>query len=400
MKAIVGGAGIAGLALASRLAHAGWEVTVLETSAAPRDEAYMIDLFGSGHEAAARMGLISRLAPLQYRFDGIRWMTASGHSGARLSREVVERLLLGRWMTLLRSDLERAVLDSLPATVELRFGASIHEIRTPADTVQVRLESGEVIRADVLIGADGLHSRIRDLVFGEGSSWIRRLSLDAASLVIESGELNAELKNEIQFLSVPGRQVGFYPLRDGAVVVSFLRRTDLAATRGYVPAHEALTSAYGDLKWRVPLVLERAKQLSSITYEEVGQVVMARWCHGRVALLGDACQAAALLPGQGASMALAASYVLADELCRGQAVTDALARYEHRVRPQLAQLRRGSRRAGEWLVPATAAGLMARNATIRLSNRPGFARLLRPVIDAVSESLLDRNDTRVVNAGG
>jgi 2-polyprenyl-6-methoxyphenol hydroxylase-like FAD-dependent oxidoreductase len=350
----------------------------------------MIDLFGSGYEAAVRMGLIPRLVPLQYRFDGIRWMTESGHTGARLSRAVVENLLQGRWMSLVRSDLERAVLDTLPATVELRYGASIHEVRTPEDTVQVRLESGEVIRADVLIGADGLHSRIRDLVFGEGSSWIRRLSLDAASLVIESPELNAELKNEIQFLSVPGRQVGFYPLRDGAVAVSFLRRTDLVAAKGWVPAHEALTSAYGDLKWRVPHVLERAKQLSSITYEEVGQVVMARWVHGRVALLGDACQAAALLPGQGASMALAASYVLADELCREQAAPEALEKYERRVRPQLAQLRRGSRRTGDWLVPSTAAGLMARNATIRLSNRPGLARLLRPVVDAVSETLLAR----------
>ncbi len=390
MKAIVGGAGIAGLALASQLGRGGWEVTVLKTGTAPRDEPYMIDLFGSGHEAAARMGLLPRLAQYQYRFDGIRWLKATGRSSAWLSREVLEQLLQGRWMSLLRSDLEREVLAQLPGNVEIRYGARIQDIRTPVGAVQVHIENGDAFTADVLIGADGLHSRIRDLVFGESASWIRFLSLDAASLVIESAQLNEELSNEIQLVSVPGRQVGFFPLREGAVAVSFLRRTEGSALRARAPAHQALASAYGDLKWRVPLILERARDASSIRYEEVGQVVMAHWCRGRVALLGDACQAAALLPGQGASMSLAAACVLAEELCSERNVKEALARYEHRVRPQLAQLRRAGRRAGDFLVASNSAGLMARNAAIRLSNRVGFARMLLPVGDAVNETLLER----------
>src|SRR5690606_4261629 len=123
-----------------------------------------------------------------------------------------------------------------------------------------------------------------------------------------------------------------------------------------------------------PAVLELARELPDLLYTQVGQVVMAHWSRGRIALLGDACQAVSLLPGQGASLSLAAAYVLAEELNSGLPVKEALARYERRVRPPLIRMRRSGRRAADWFVPATAIGLILRNGIVRLANRKSLAR--------------------------
>jgi 2-polyprenyl-6-methoxyphenol hydroxylase-like FAD-dependent oxidoreductase len=387
MKAMICGAGIAGLALAARLSQHGWDVTVTESLPALHNEGYMVDLFGSGYEAASRMGLLPALRDMDYEFEAVRWVSSSGRTSARLPFRTLLALFEGRLLSLLRGDLQRAVLEQLPASVRLRFNCSVTLVRAPVGAVEAHLSTGEVERVDVLVGADGIHSRIRDLVFGDGASWFRFLGFHTAAFVIEAPDLNEELRNELHIVSVPGRQVGLYPLRDGRVATTFVRRAANSAPPR--SASEALVEGYGDLGWRVPMVLERAQALPWLVYEQVGQVVMAHWSRGRIALLGDACQAVSLLPGQGASLSLAAAFVLGEELCNGRDdVKAALARYEHRVRPPLIHMRRTGRRAADWLVPSSSAGLAARNALLRLASRPGLSRLLRPAVEAARESVL------------
>jgi 2-polyprenyl-6-methoxyphenol hydroxylase-like FAD-dependent oxidoreductase len=386
VKAVICGAGIAGLALASRLAAAGWDVTVLESAPSLHNEGYMVELFGSGFEASSRIGLLPAIREVSYDFDAIRWVSSAGRTNARLRYSTLQSLFDGKLLSLLRGDLQRAVLEFLPQSIELRFSQRVVQVRAPVGAVEIQLATGEVERADVLIGADGIHSRIRDLVFGDGSSWFRFLGFHTSAFVVEAPELSAELKNELHIVSVPGRQVGLYPLRNGQLAATFVRRAPNSAPPR--SPHEALAEAYGDLQWRVPDVLEAAKSLPSFVYEQVGQVVMAHWTRGRIALLGDACQAVSLLPGQGASLSLAAAYVLGEELARDDDVKAALVRYEHRVRPPLIQMRRAGRRGADWLVPSTGTGLAARNALLRLASRPGFSRLLRPAIEAARENVL------------
>jgi 2-polyprenyl-6-methoxyphenol hydroxylase-like FAD-dependent oxidoreductase len=386
MKAVICGAGIAGLALASRLATSGWDVTVLESAPSLHNEGYMVELFGSGFEAASRIGLLPAIRAVSYDFDAIRWVSSTGRTSARLRYSTLQNLFDGKLLSLLRGDLQRAVLELLPPGVELRFSQRVVQVRAPVGAVEIQLASGDVERADVLIGADGIHSRIRDLVFGDGSSWFRFLGFHTAAFVIESPAIAAELKNEVHIVSVPGRQVGLFPLRGGELAATFVRRAPNSAPPR--SPYEALVDSYGDLHWRVPDVLAAAKSLPFFVYEQVGQVVMAHWTRGRIALLGDACQAVSLLPGQGASLSLAAAYVLAEELVRDSDVKAALIRYEHRVRPPLIQMRRAGRRGADWIVPSTGTGLAARNALLRLASRPGFSRLLRPAIEAARENVL------------
>jgi 2-polyprenyl-6-methoxyphenol hydroxylase-like FAD-dependent oxidoreductase len=390
MKAVICGAGIAGLALAARLSQSGWEVAIVESAPAVRSEGYMIDLFGSGYEAAARTNLLPHLRDLQYRFAGVRWLNETGRLQAHLGWRVLESLFDGRLMTLVRSDLEQALLKQLTSSVSLLFDSLVTQVLTPVGGVEVYLSSGRCERADVLIGADGIHSRVRDLVFGDGASWFRFMGFHTAACVIDAPQIDQVLDNELHIVSAPGRQVALYPLRQGIVAISFVHRAAHSAPPYSTMA--ALETAYGDLGWLVPDVLKRITQLPSILYEQMGQVVMAHWCRGRIALLGDACQATTFLPGQGASLSLAAAYVLGEELCTGTDVKASLIRYEHRVRPSLIHIRRSGRRAADWLVPASNTGLVARNGLIRLAGRPGLARLLRPVVEAAREDILSIAD--------
>jgi 2-polyprenyl-6-methoxyphenol hydroxylase-like FAD-dependent oxidoreductase len=386
MKAVISGAGIAGLTLAVGLAQKGWQVSIVDQGLAARAEGYMIDLFGSGYEAARRMQLMPRLEELKYDFASIRWLNASGRTSARLPYRTVQSLFDGRQMSLMRSDLERALLERLPANVDLRFGVSVNQVRTPIGGVEVLFNDGGIEQADVLIGADGIRSRVRDLLFGDGSSWFRYLGFHTAAFVVNDPTLCGKLGNDLNLLSVPGRQVGLYPVRDGHVAAFFVHR---AADRppSSSPA-EVLSKAYGDLGWHLPVLLEHAKALPHFLYEQVGQVVIPHWFRGRIALLGEACQAVSLLPGQGAALSLAAAFVLAEELTRDEDVKSALARYEHRVRPPLAQMRRAGAKSAEWLVPATATGIAARDAAIRLASIRGLSRLLRPAVSAAREDVL------------
>ena len=387
MKALICGAGIAGLTLATQLGRQGWDVSLFDEAAAARDEGYMINLFGSGFEAAQRIGLMPQLQALAYDFDAIDWRNPAGESTARLPFRAIRRLLESRLLSLMRRDLERTLIEQLPPNVTLRFERSVRQVRTPVGGVEVLLSSGEAERGDVLVGADGHDSKIRDLMFGDGGAqWFRFMGFHTAAFVFRDADVRASLNEDFCIVSVPGRQVGFYPVRDSKVAVVFVHR----AANGVPPVNavETLTQTYADLNGPVKAALAAAVTAPDLHYEQVGQVIMPQWCRGRIALLGDACQAVSLLPGQGASLSMAAAEVLAEQLCGRSPVNAALAEYERRVRPQMTLMRRSARRAADWLIPATPAGLMARNGAIRLANFPGLTRMFLPAANAANDRML------------
>lgn len=359
---------------------------VLESAPAARGESYMINLFGSGFDAAARMQVLPQLSRLSYDFDSVEFLNVQGRSTARLPFKALRERFSGRLMSLMRGDLERVLIEQSPPNVAIRFGCCVVQVRAPVGGIEVDLDSGGMERCDVLIGADGLHSRIRDLVFGDGSLWFRFMGFHTAAFSFRDGEVHAALQNRLQIVSVPGRLVGFYPVLGGEVATFFVHRAQNSAPP--LSPVQAVCDTYGDLGGHVPRALQAVKLHPTLLYEQVGQVVMRHWCRGRVALLGDACQAVSLLPGQGASLSMAAAFVLGEELCSGVHVRDALERYEHRVRPAIVRIRRGVRKTAEWLVPATTAGIRARDLAIRLSRLPGLSGLIRPATEAINEDVL------------
>jgi 2-polyprenyl-6-methoxyphenol hydroxylase-like FAD-dependent oxidoreductase len=391
MRVIICGAGIAGLSLAWWLGRDGWDVLIVERAPGLRDEGYMIDFFGSGYDVAELMGLIPRLKEIHFPIPEIMYVDQKGHRVAGLDYELFFRLQNGRLLNFMRGDLERVLFEELPETVEVRFDVTIDEVKPGEEHVEVLLTDGKRERADLLVGADGIHSRVRELVFGDEHQFLRHLGFHTAAYIFEDRELGRELEGDFRMLSVPDREVGLYPIRDGKVASFFVHRTpNKVLPSSYC---EELEKVYGDLGWVVPDALRHCRDYSEIYYDQVAQIEVPHWSRGRVTLVGDACHAVSLLAGQGASAAMGGAYLLARELRDGNGpVKKCLAGYEARLKPMIERKQTAGRRTADWIVPPSQWRITARNVVLRLASLPGLSWLVRPVLTSGTESVVERTN--------
>ncbi|CAL9365836.1 putative protein [Nocardiopsis dassonvillei] len=370
--AVIAGAGIAGLALARRLAHHGWRVTVAERAPGPRPQGYMIDFFGPGLDAARAMGLLPRLRELGHEVSEAALVDERGRRRASMGFERFAQALGGSLVSIMRPDLELALRESLPDGVELLYGAAVTEVEERTDGVGVRLSDGRVLEADLLAGADGIHSTVRRLVFGPEEEYLLHLGFHTGAFVFEDAELHARTRGRFLLTDSLGAQMGFYALAGDRVAVFTVHRTrDTDLPRD---PRRALREACAGLGWEVPRALERCPGPEEVYYDHVAQVRMDSWSAGRVVLLGDACQAVSLLAGQGASMGVGGAFVLAEELARAATVREGLERYESRWRPVVEERQRAALTGTSWFLPDTPLRLRLRRMVLRLSALPGVDR--------------------------
>jgi 2-polyprenyl-6-methoxyphenol hydroxylase-like FAD-dependent oxidoreductase len=374
MRAVICGAGIAGLSLAGRLHDVlGWEVVVLEKAARPRTEGYMIDFFGPGYDAAETMGVLPWLEELSHPVSEAVFLDDRGRCRGRLGYDSFARSLDGRLLSIMRPDLELALRERLSFAVGLRFGAGPARIDAGAHGVHVTLTDGSSIDADLLVGADGIHSTVRHLVFGQEPRYVRHLGYQTAAFTFHDPETHAELGDRFCLTDTIDRQMGLYALRDGRVAAFAVHR---AAGSGLPDdSRAALRREYGSLGWLVPRALAACPPSAQVYYDQVAQTVLPSWSRGRVVLVGDACHAVSLVAGQGASLAIAGACVLADQLARARHVEDALAGYERLWRPVVARRQRAARRTARWFVPGTPRQLRLRRAALRFAGLPGARRI-------------------------
>lgn len=369
---VVAGAGIAGLALARRLAHHGWRVTVAERAPGPRPQGYMIDFFGPGYDAAQIMGLLPRIRELGHDFDEAVLVDEQGRRRASIGFRRFAQALGGSLVSIMRPDLELALRENLPEGVELIYGAALTEVEERPDGVEVRLSDGRVLDADLLAGADGIHSTVRGLVFGPEEDHLLHLGFHTGAFVFEDADLHAELRGRFLLTDSMGAQMGFYGLAGNRVAVFAVHRTE--ETTLPKDPRRALREACAELGWPVPRALERCPEPEWVYYDNVAQSRMDSWSKGRVVLLGDACQAVSLLAGQGASMGMGGAFVLAEELARAATVLEGLERYEARWRPVVAERQSAARTGTSWFLPDTRLRLRLRRLILGLAALPGVDR--------------------------
>jgi 2-polyprenyl-6-methoxyphenol hydroxylase-like FAD-dependent oxidoreductase len=382
MRAVICGAGVAGLTLATQLARAGWAVVLLERDAGPSDGGYLVDITGEGLAAAERMGLISVLRERAEQISSVRWVDGCGNTIANVDVDADGSTEGSSALKMLRGDLEQALLESLPSSVDVRFGFDVKEVRTPAGCVEIVLRPGGTLTADLLIGADGIHSRIRDMVFGDGGLWSRTLGYDTAAFVFEDEDVRRHLNGTLTVLSAPGRHVILCPLRRGKIAATLITRTALQTLPRDAKAY--LQCVYADLEWCIPAVLAHARKANDLRYEQARQIKLPAWHRGRIGLLGDACHAYSLLPGQGSSIAMAAALRLSQDLIQAPSVDIALGWYQIHLAEGMARRRACTRRAAEWLVPASRSRLAVRNALLRTASLPGVHRVLGSAVGGIA----------------
>ena len=385
MKAVVVGAGIAGLVAARQLGLAGWDVELLEKSAAPRPDGYMMDFFGPGVEAAERIGLYPRLATVAYHVEAAEYVDAAGRSTSSLDYGQFSRLAGGKVLSLLRPDMERAVLAALddvaPGRVRVRYGATVSRVWSDDDGVRVAVFGSPDVRfaADVLVGADGLHSGVRAQVFGPEEEYLRPLGMRAAAFIVTEPALNARFRNRFVLTDSIDRTAGLYSLRTDEVA-AFMVYRDAAGATGHLrfgSPRERLRREFAGLGDAVDRLLELCPEHP---YDDVvAQIVMPHWQKGRTVLVGDACGAVSLLAGQGGSLAIASAALLGDLLgpvTSPAGISSALADFERRWRPVIEVAQAAGRSAASSFLPANRAQRLLRRWIIRATHLPGIDRLV------------------------
>jgi 2-polyprenyl-6-methoxyphenol hydroxylase-like FAD-dependent oxidoreductase len=381
---LISGGGIAGPTLAFWLKAAGFAPTLVERATALRTGGYVIDFWGLGYEIATRMGLAADLDRVGYHLREMRIVDDRGERVAGFGAKVFGELTGGRYVTLGRSDLSRLLFDKIKDTAII-FGDEIVGLEQHADGVQVRLKQAGERWFDLVIGADGLHSNVRRLVFGPQDRFERQLGYRVAAF--EARGYRPREEDVYVIYGQPGRMIGRFALRDDRTLFLFVFTGESDAAQAPLAAQKAvLHEKFGGDAWECPRIRRELDRAGELYFDRVSQIRMERWSHGRVALTGDAAFCISLTAGQGAALAMTAAYVLAGELSRaGGRYEEAFARYEALLRPFVGAKQRGAARFAEVFAPRTKWSLFVRNQLIKLLVIPGLARLAfgRDIVDTL-----------------
>jgi 2-polyprenyl-6-methoxyphenol hydroxylase-like FAD-dependent oxidoreductase len=312
---LISGASIAGTAAAYWLGQHGYAVTVVERHPELRPGGQAIDVRGPALTVLDRMGL---LAAAEEKKTRIRGSSVVDRDGNELSRDTESTPTGGPIdnpdIELLRDDLLDLLYGTTRETTEYLFDDSIVALENLGPEVNVTFERAPAGSFDLVIGADGLHSNVRTLVFGPEERFIKRLGTHAAIFTVPN------------FLDLDFWQTWHYGDASMAGVYSARNNTEARAMLGFMDTELRIdfrdTEAQfaeverrmGDDGWVRPQLLQYMRSAPDFYFDEMSQIVMDHWSIGRVALVGDAAYCCSPLSGQGTSVALLGAYILAGEL--------------------------------------------------------------------------------------
>lgn len=317
MKVAISGAGVAGAALAHWLQRTGHTPTVIERAPKFRTGGYMIDFWGVGYQVAKRMGITDQIAAAGYHMEHVRSVGPTGKVKADLGVDVFRRMVGDDFTSLPRGDLAAAIYTTIEDQVETIFDDSIATIDEHRDGVRLTFERTAPRDFDLVIGADGLHSNVRRLVFGPERDFEHYLGCKVAACVVD-GYRPRDERSYVLYNTVD-RQLARFALRGDRTMFLFVFRAE-HDNPGVAPKDE-LRVQFGDVGWESRDILAALDDVEDLYFDVVSQIRMDRWSRGRVLLIGDAAGCISLLGGEGTGLAITEAYVLAGELARAGATT-------------------------------------------------------------------------------
>lgn len=363
---LISGASISGPALAYWLHRSGCAVTVVEKAGALRDGGYPIDIRGTAVEVVRRMGILPQLRDAHIDSRRCTFLNADGSEVASVSPSAVAGGVGGQDLEVRRGDLAAVLYGKVRDDVEFLFNDSIDTLDQSGQGVDVTFRSGQRRTFDLVVGADGMHSRTRESLFGPEEQFHRYLGYCFAIFTMPN---TFGLSHELVLWNAPGKAAALYAVGDDDELHAFLNfhqpEPPFDALRNPDAQRDLVATVFAGAGWEVPGMVNAMRDADDLFFDTAGQIRMPHWSSGRVALVGDAAYAPSFLTGQGSSLALAGAYMLANALATNRDHTAAFAAYERDVREFVAMNQALVDNGAATLFPTTARALEQRNAMLR-----------------------------------
>jgi 2-polyprenyl-6-methoxyphenol hydroxylase-like FAD-dependent oxidoreductase len=363
-KVLVSGSSMAGLSAAHWFARFGHRVTVVERADGLRPGGAPIDVRGRALGTAERMGILGKIEDEKVTvaepmpvLDGtgtpvasldLRWFANETDQDVEITRDRLNRILL----------------EAVPREVEFRFKTSIASIADSAGGADVSFTDGRQDRYDLVVGADGLHSKVRKLVFGPESDYVRHFGYYVALVDLPDGKWDRAM------LNIPGLTIAVRDAGDGPQAMMLAASPqvdydyrDVGVQRTMIDDFLSRVDA-----WQVPAIRRvfTDPAAKGFYFDSVSQTHMPAWIKGNVAVIGDAGHCGALLSGMGTTLAMVSAEALATTWTEhgGDAGAASVA-YHERLRPYVEQCQAFAHEGAPIMVPPTQQALDARNAMFR-----------------------------------
>ncbi|GGI13835.1 FAD-dependent oxidoreductase [Gottfriedia solisilvae] len=273
-----------------------------------------MDIRGAAISVLERMGILDQVRTLDTQMTGVYFVNDVGQIKGQISEASIGNQH-GMDIEIMREDLGNILYELTKENITYIWGDSITTLYESKTGVEVHFTNGKPQTFDLIIGADGIHSNVRTLIFGDEEQFKRTLGCYISIFNIEN-YLNLE---HCQMLfTVPGKTVGMYSAHDKKEAQGILvfQSDSLKYDRYNLEEQKNhINNAFEELKgWETPYLLEKLKEATEFYFDEICQIHMPKWSKGRITLVGDAAYCPSPLSGQGTSLALVGAYVLAGEL--------------------------------------------------------------------------------------
>jgi 2-polyprenyl-6-methoxyphenol hydroxylase-like FAD-dependent oxidoreductase len=330
---LINGGGIAGPCLAFWLTRQGHSVTIAEQARQLRTGGQAVDFRGSSLEVLEKMGLLGQVRARATRMGALILVDDYGKEVGRLPAEVISGELEIFW-----GDLARILYEAVREDVNYRFGVRVTALNDDGDRVEATFSDASTASYHLVIGADGLHSGVRGLIFGPDEDYVTQL-----------GQC-------FGFFDMPNRlrldHCGMACATSGRTAVLQATDPDKPARASFYLTDPRLGFDYRDtecnkrlfaercagMAWEVPNMLDGLAEAGEVYFDSIAQVHLDSYSRGRICLIGDAAWCASPRSGMGTSLAVVGAYVLAHELARsGRDHATAFANYQRLLAPFVAK---------------------------------------------------------------
>ncbi|MBS1509886.1 MAG: FAD-dependent monooxygenase [Bacteroidetes bacterium] len=373
---LISGAGIAGTALAFWLKRYGFHPTIIEIAPKLREGGYAIDFMGAGYDVAVKMGIVDELKKVDINFSKVALVDKNDREQGSINYQKIKKFMNGRAMTLLRSDLAKTIYTALDKDIEIIFDNTIEKIEQNDKEVRVSFKQGSSRSFDLVIGADGLHSMVRKLIFGDESKFEKYLGYYTSSYTIKNFSTG---NSEFAMYNFPCRQVAVYSNKNNATTTFFIFSFPEKLTYAHHDTEkqkQILREQFTGGGWKCTPLLNALDNTADFYFDSVSQIKMDRWYNGRIALVGDAGYCPSLLSGKGSTLAMVGAYILAGELKEANGdYQQAFVQYEKLFKPFMEKKQQSAQSFAKSFVPKSYFGIGLRNFVFKLMSVSVFSKL-------------------------